>query len=71
VQGLRKPEKEAYERVLETLNLIESPSRCIFIDDRLVNVEAAIACGIDAILFVDAESLMKELEKRGILLDNV
>ena len=70
LQGLRKPEKEAYERVLKSLSLVESPSQCIFIDDRSVNVEAAIECGIDAILFVDAESLIKEFEKRGILANN-
>jgi glucose-1-phosphatase len=45
--GLRKPSKEIYEYVLKDNNL--EPTKTLFIDDALVNVEAARKTGIRAI----------------------
>lgn len=45
--GFRKPNKEAYEYVLKKNQLI--PEETLFIDDALVNVEAARKSGIKAI----------------------
>lgn len=61
-----KPERRAYEILLESLN--RPASECLFIDDKEKNVEAARALGIDSIQFFSAEQLKEELSKRGILL---
>ncbi|RPE13503.1 HAD family phosphatase [Chitinophaga lutea] len=45
--GLRKPEKEAYQLILDENNL--RPEETLFIDDTLPNVEAAKALGIQTI----------------------
>lgn len=45
--GLRKPSKEVYEYVLHDSNLIADET--LFIDDALVNVEAARQSGLQAI----------------------
>ena len=44
---LRKPDAAAYEMVLKQNNLV--PAETFFIDDALVNVEAAKASGINGI----------------------
>jgi putative hydrolase of the HAD superfamily len=53
--GLRKPEKEIYQYVLEANNL--KPSTTLFIDDMLPNIEAAEQCGIKTIHLTDQEDL--------------
>ncbi|MEC7521690.1 MAG: HAD family phosphatase [Myxococcota bacterium] len=63
--GVRKPHPEAYlgaARRLET-----PPERCLFVDDRESNVEAARAVGMDAVIFEDAGQLRAALESRGLL----
>lgn len=45
--GMRKPDVEIYEYVLNSQDLI--PERTLFLDDRQDNVEAAGSTGIDAI----------------------
>jgi len=45
--GFRKPDKEIYQLVLEENDL--NPGETLFIDDALVNVEAAKALGIKSI----------------------
>lgn len=62
---LIKPETEIYEYLCNTHQL--QPSECVFLDDRLENVEAARAYGLHAIQFFDYEQASAELEK---LLDN-
>ena len=46
---LCKPEPEIYKLVLERYGLEASES--LFLDDRIENVNAAIACGIGGVLF--------------------
>ncbi len=55
-----KPEPEIYYRLLEKFDL--KAEECIFIDDRQVNVNASIACGIDALLFTSYEETSKRLD---------
>ncbi len=48
--GVRKPDPEIYEHAVERLGV--PAGQCFFIDDRLENVEAARAIGIEAHRFV-------------------
>lgn len=65
--GLTKPDPASFRRVLE----LEAcrPEDAIFIDDRAENVDAAMALGIDGILFTDAARFRAALGEREILLD--
>jgi len=65
--GVRKPAPAAYLGAAATLGL--EPHRCLFIDDRRVNVDAARAIGMDVVLYRDASSLRRELVVRGLLED--
>ena len=62
-----KPERKAYELILEKLGAV--PEECVFIDDIKQNVEAAEQLGITAIQFQSAKQLRHDLEKAGIALD--
>ncbi|KAM4095140.1 hypothetical protein ACJW30_08G007000 [Castanea mollissima] len=62
--GKRKPDLNFY---LEVLNLLKvNPANCIFIDDRLRNVEAAVEVGIIGIHFKNAHLLRQDLSSKGI-----
>lgn len=56
---LVKPDHRIYELLCEKYNLI--PSECIFIDDRKDNVDGAIECGWQAILFTNYDDTIKKL----------
>ncbi|OVA01672.1 HAD-like domain [Macleaya cordata] len=62
--GKRKPQADSYMEVLSHLGV--EPDKCIFIDDRMVNVEAAKNAGIVGIHFKDAASLQQELSQLGV-----
>lgn len=53
--GLRKPEKEAYQFVLEENGL--QPSETLFIDDTLPNIEGAKVAGIQTIHLLPPKTL--------------
>lgn len=57
--GLRKPAREAYEHAARTLGV--APERCVFVDDRQKNVDAARAVGMRGVVFQSAEQLRAEL----------
>ena len=63
--GTRKPAAEAYAGVLQALG--EPGERCVFIDDRQVNCDAAAAHGIRALRFDGADSLRSALVDHGAL----
>ncbi|CAM9003152.1 unnamed protein product [Rhodiola kirilowii] len=63
VMGKRKPDPEFYVEVLRHLQV--EPADCIFIDDRLNNVEAASKLGIVGIQFKNAHLLRHELSSLG------
>ena len=63
--GLRKPDPEIYLAVLEHLGV--AAQRCIFIDDRQENCEAANALGMTGLLFTDVSALRAELTALAIL----
>ncbi len=59
-----KPEPASYRSCLERLGVTGAES--LFIDDREVNIMAANALGIHAILFRTAEELLPQLEPYGL-----
>ena len=59
-----KPFKEIYNYTINKYEL--SPSECVFIDDRLSNVQGAINYGIKGIHFQSSMQLIKELKKLNI-----
>ena len=59
-----KPNKEIYLYTLNKYNLHAEDS--LFIDDRLSNVEGAINCGINGILYESPNKLIKQLKRYGI-----
>lgn len=63
--GMIKPEPDIYKLTLEKLGL--PGDRCIFIDDRIENLEPAKRLGIHTIHFKDAKALEDELKKLNIL----
>ena len=42
------------------------PKECVFIDDRLENIQGAVRCGINGIQFESHEKLINELKKINI-----
>lgn len=63
--GVRKPHADAYLGAAGTLQV--GPERCLFVDDRASNVEAARDVGMDALVFQGAPALRSELQARGVL----
>ncbi len=57
--GIAKPDPKIYRYALEKLGT--QPEETLFIDDRQVNVDAAIALGMKAVVFTDVEKLRADL----------
>lgn len=62
VTGRNKPDKEAFEGVLQAKG-----SHTIFIDDQRKNIKGANECGIRAIHFVSADQIRQELINHAVL----
>jgi putative hydrolase of the HAD superfamily len=58
--GMRKPDPGIYELTVARLSGI-NPDDCLFVDDLLVNVEAAQAIGMAAVHFRDNEQAIGEI----------
>ncbi|GER28911.1 haloacid dehalogenase-like hydrolase superfamily protein [Striga asiatica] len=67
LMGKRKPDPDFYMDILKHLNV--EPACCIFIDDRMRNVEAAIDVGFNGIQFKNVELLRNELANLGVLIE--
>lgn len=63
--GVRKPDPRIYKIALEKLNL--PAEACVFIDDKLENIEAAKKLGMQIIHFQTPEKLKEGLTKIGLL----
>ena len=63
--GALKPEPEIYQEAIQRAGC--RPDECFFTDDIAVNVEAARNNGMDAVQFLSAEQLERELKARGLL----
>ncbi|GMH36007.1 hypothetical protein BSKO_03875 [Bryopsis sp. KO-2023] len=64
MKGLRKPDVEAYNTMVESLGA--NPEDVILVDDREVNVTGASKAGIDGIWFKSAQELEVEFKRRGL-----
>lgn len=62
---IKKPDVRFFDEYLKRRGC--SAAEVIFIDDRDKNVQAARACGFDAIAFKSADQLKNELKVRGLL----
>lgn len=62
--GLRKPDKKAFEFILKKLKT--EPEESLFIDDKQENLDAAEKLGMKAILFKNNRQLIKDLKKLGV-----
>jgi len=58
-EGVAKPDHALYEIALRRLD--SKPENCIFVDDLLENVNAAIAIGMNAILHVENDTTIASL----------
>lgn len=56
----RKPDREAYDFVLNALNL--KPEEVVFVDDKKRNTDAAEALGIKSVIYSNFDQFRKELE---------
>ena len=63
--GLVKPDREIFERVLEDLGC--AGDEVLFLDDNQINVDGALACGLDAHVVKGVEASRVLLESRGLL----
>ncbi|KAL2465000.1 Haloacid dehalogenase-like hydrolase (HAD) superfamily protein [Abeliophyllum distichum] len=64
IMGKRKPDPDFYLDVLKHLKV--EPANCVFVDDRMRNVEAAIDAGFVSLQFKNVDLLRKELSLLGI-----
>ncbi|WP_420412264.1 HAD family hydrolase [Roseibium sp.] len=64
-ERLLKPDPQIYKVLFERNNL--DPTKCIFIDDSLANVEAARALGMAGHHFTSAQTLERDLTDLGLL----
>lgn len=62
--GSMKPDPRIYRAAIQRIGV--PAERVFFVDDRPENVEGAIACGIDAVLFTDTATLESDLRARGV-----
>ena len=65
--GMVKPDEDIYRAVLSITRC--PPNQGIFIDDRAVNVESALAAGYRALQFRDLPQLQRDLARVGIQID--
>ncbi|MDE9366043.1 HAD family phosphatase [Luteipulveratus sp. YIM 133132] len=65
-EGLAKPDAEIFEVLADRIRHLGGLDDCIFVDDSEANVQAAVAAGLDGILFTDTGHLREDLIVRGL-----
>jgi len=63
-EGMAKPDRRIFELVVERFGV--DPARTVFVDDKVVNVDAARGVGFRGIVFTTTEALRKELRALGL-----
>ena len=62
---LLKPQREIYEKLFSECGL--NAADCLFVDDSAANVEGALRCGMDGVVFYgDTNRLRRDLRSRGV-----
>jgi len=62
--ALRKPDPRIYRQALD---LTQHPAdECCFLDDRLVNIEAAASVGMQTVLVKNSDQLQRDLQNLGV-----
>ncbi len=64
--GSLKNNPETYDKILKFLGV--APQEVIYVDDSSANIYTAKSKGIEGVVFIDTESLLKELGRRGLIL---
>jgi 2-haloacid dehalogenase len=64
-EGVAKPDQRIYEIAVDRSGF--DAADILFVDDRLENVDAAAALGMDGVHFVDAERLRESFARRGVI----
>lgn len=64
LQGLRKPDRAAYDAVCQHLDI--APEQAIIIDDRKANIDAALEHGMHGIQMSTTDSLRIELRSLDV-----
>ena len=64
-EGVMKPDREIFERLLRRFGL--DAARTVLIDDQPANLEAARACGLQTVLFRSPAQLRAWLTEAGLL----
>jgi HAD superfamily hydrolase (TIGR01509 family) len=63
--GLVKPDREVFDHVVNTLHC--RPEEVLFLDDNLLNIQGALAAGLDAHRVHGVEDSRRLLDHRGLL----
>ena len=66
-EGLAKPDPAIFALLADRMQDSWHRGPAVFIDDRLDNVTAANASGMDGLLYTDADTLRDDLAARGLL----
>jgi epoxide hydrolase-like predicted phosphatase len=61
--GMRKPDREIYELTLERMGDGITAAECLFVDDVDVNCEAARSLGMRAVLYLDPDQAIGEIQQ--------
>ena len=61
--GVMKPEKEIYTAAIEAAGV--APENIFYTDDLQPNIDGALQCEMDAVLYTDTPSLVESLKQRG------
>ena len=60
-ERISKPDPKIYQLLMERYDL--KAEECVFLDDRQINIDAAVALGMQGILFAGYENAGKKLEE--------
>lgn len=63
--GEIKPSPKMFQAAVNKANC--AANECLFVDDKLVNVEGAIVCGLEAVQFLSAEQFINYLKSRNLV----
>lgn len=64
ISGFSKPDAKAFYHIIERYNL--TPEKCIFIDDKEINVRMARAVGMHAIQCIDHDEVIEKLKQLSV-----